>query len=907
MPPLACSGPTNQWVQSLFLALERIIFQGIDAKRPRPDREFTLQSSAIIPAQTNVIRGHKSLTAGGTSFCAREHPHVSATFPGTWKSLQLRVLENGGFLALDGQQSKEVPVDRLGMDVRVAIRSLAKQRSFTLVALVTLALGTGATTAIFSVVHGVLLKPLSYPEPQRIVSLWQTARDNPGPNVVGTTSHLNYLDWKREAESFESMALYSGANFILTGLGDAEIVHGGMITPDFFRVFKSTPVMGREFTPEEDLPNGPKVVIVSYSFWKDRLNGRSDVIGSTINLSAGPTEIIGVAPSHFDFPNHAQIWTPIQNDDKNCGRDCVYVDGIARLAPGVTVEQARSEMQAIAAQLEKEYPAANTNVTVGVLGLQDETVRDVRTALLFIFVSVAMVLLIACANVANLVLVRGTLRQSEMAVRAALGGGRSRLAGYLLTENLLLAISGGLAGVMLSWWGIDALKRVAPPGIPRLDEVHFDGVTFAFALGIAVLTMFVFGLGPAIRLSRTSLASLLNSRSNLAPVQSARSRSTLVAAEVALSLMLLVGAGLMFRTLTEMRSVRPGFNPANITEFTLALPPLRYPKSANVMRTFERLDEQFEAIPGVQRVGRISGLPLSGSENVQTFRRLDRTAPEPGQAANALYRIVDADYFRTLEIPIKAGRDFTPADRNEAPAVVIISEEMARQFWRDENPLGKMLQVDTGPPRTVVGIASNVRSQKLTLESQAEMYLPQTQTRAMTFVVRASIPSTQVLAAVRQIVKEVDPNMPVIRPGTLQGLVDLQMARTQFTLLLAALFAALAVTLASVGTYGVVAYAVVQRTREIGLRLALGASPPMLMARIIWEGFRPAAIGMIVGIAGALFTTRLIQALLFQIQPTDPTTFVEVTALLAGLTLMASLIPAQRAIRISPASTLRGE
>jgi putative ABC transport system permease protein len=822
--------------------------------------------------------------------------------------LELRGLQKRWFFCSGrSEKLKEFPVDHLLMDVRVAMRSLARQRSFTLVVLLTLALGTGATTAIFRVVNGVLLKPLSYPEPERIVSLWQTARDNPGPNVVGTTSHLNYLDWKREAKSFESMALYSGANFILTGLGDAEIVHGGNVTPDFFRVFQSTPIIGRGFTAEEDLPNGPRVVIVSYSFWKDRLGGRQDVLGSTINLSAGPTEIIGVAPPNFDFPNHAQIWTPIQNDDRNCGRGCVYVDGIARLTPGVTVEQARSEMQAIAAELEKEYPAANTNITVGVLGLQDETVRDVRTALLFVFGSVAMVLLIACANVANLVLVRGTLRQSEMAVRAALGGGRSRLAGYLLTENLLLAIIGGLAGVMFSWWGIDALKRIAPPGIPRLDEVRFDGVTFAFALGVAVLTMFVFGLGPAIRLSRTSLSSLLHSRSDLAPVHTGRSRSTLVAAEVALSLMLLIGAGLMFRTLAEMRAVRPGFNPANITEFTLALPPLRYPGSATVISMFERLDEQFEVIPGVERVGRISGLPLSGSENVQTFRRLDLPAPAPGQAPNALYRIVDADYFRTMEIPIKAGRDFTLGDRNEAPAVVIISEEMARQFWRDENPVGKTLQVDVGPPRTIVGIASNVRSQKLTSESQAEMYLPQTQTRAMTFVVRASITSTQVLSAVRQIVNDIDPNMPVIRPGTLQGIVDLQMARTQFTLLLATLFAILAVALASVGTYGVVAYAVVQRTREIGLRLALGASPRSLVALIIWGGFRPAAIGMMIGLAGAFFATRMIQSLLFQIRPTDPATFVGVTVLLVGLTMVASLIPARRAIRISPASTLRGE
>jgi predicted permease len=719
---------------------------------------------------------------------------------------------------------------------------------------------------------------------------------------------LNYLDWKREARSFDSMALYAATNFIVSGFGDAELVSGGIVTPDFFRVFKATPTMGREFTAEEDLPNGRNVVIVSHSFWKDRLGGRSNVIGSTISLSAGPADIVGVAPAGFNFPNHADLWTPIKNNDQKCGRGCVYVDGIARLARGVRVDQARSEMQTIASQLEKAYPATNTNTTVEVLGLQDETVQDVRTALLFILGSVVMVLLIACANVANLLLVRGAARHRELAVRAALGGGRRTLILHLLTENLILALTGGMAGLVFAWWGIGALKRIAPRNIPRLSEVAFDGSTFVFAAVIVVFTIVVFGLGPSIRLSRTSLASLLAGRGHVAVGRSARSRSVLVAAEVALSLMLLVGAGLFLRSLSGLQAVDLGFRTEKTTIFAINLPALRYPAPVDIFRTFDQLEEEFATIPGVDLVSRISGLPLSSSENVQNFVRQDKPAPAPGKVPFALYRVVDSNYFRTMGIPLVSGRDFTPADRN-GPAGVIISKKMSEQYWPGEDPVGRQLQIvgATQSPLTIVGIVATVHSQELSSESQPEMYLMQAPVRTMTFVVRAAVPSAQVLASVRQSVRKADPNLPVIRPGTMQALVDQQMARTQFCLLLASLFAILAVVLASVGTYGVVAYAVVQRTREIGLRLALGAPPVKLIATMMWEGFRPAILGLALGLLGASAVTRTIRSLLFHVRPTDPSTFVAVALALSALALIATAIPASRATRVSPASTLKGE
>jgi predicted permease len=798
-------------------------------------------------------------------------------------------------------------MDQFFLDLRIAARTLTKRRGFTIVALLTLALGTGATTAIFSVADEVLRKPLPYADAGRIVSLWGTARDNPGPNIVGTVSHLNYLDWKREATSFESMALYSATNFVVNGVGDADLIRGGTVTPDFFHLFKAAPVLGREFMPEEDLPNGPRVVVISYAFWQERLGGRPDVIGLTIGLSSGPTEIVGVAPRGFDFPNHASLWTPIQNNDQTCGRGCVYLDGIARVAGGVSVEQARTEMQAIALRLEKTYPATNTNVTVGVLRLQDEMVRDVRTALLFIVLSVFMVLLIACANVANLILVRGASRHDELAVRAALGGGRRRLMTHLLAENLLLALTGGSGGLLLARWGIDALKEIAPRDIPRLSEVAFDGRTFAFAAGITAFTMVVFGLGPSIRLSRAaSIVSLLSHRGGVGSARAMRGRSILVGSEVALSLVLLVGAGLLLRSLGGLQSVDLGFKPGNVTIFTINLPRSRYPLQADIFRKLDELSAKFQAIPGVEVASRIAGLPLSGGVDVQTFARLDQPPPDPGKLPVAIYRTVDANYFRTMGIPLVSGRDFTLSDRDD-PAGVIVSRKMAERFWPGEDPLGKRFQITGGPLLTIAGVVANVRSQQLAVESPPEMYLMKSSARTMTFVVRSAVPASQVLTSARQIVKQADPNLPLIRPGTMQGIVQQQMARTQFLLLLAGLFAVLAIVLASVGTYGVVAYAVAQRTREMGLRLALGASPHALVARVMWEGFRPVIIGLATGLAGAYGAARTVESLLFQVRPADPSTFFAVTLMLLMLGVIATGIPALRVAKISPATTLKDE
>ncbi len=802
-------------------------------------------------------------------------------------------------------------MDTILHDIRVSIRALLNRPGFTLVAVATLALGLGATTALFSVVYGVLLRPLPYPDSGRIVSIWQTARNNPGPNPDGSVSHLNFLDWKAAAASLESAAVFSSATFIVSDVNDAEVVPGGVVSPEFFTVFGANPIKGRAFTREEDVANGPRVAIVSYGFWQERLGGRADVIGSSIELSSRRYEIVGVAPAGFGFPRDARIWTPIQTDDAACGRGCVFLNTVARLKPGVSVASARLEMQAIAGRLEKAFPTADTNTTIGLLSLQDEMVGDVRPALLMLLGAVAMVLLIACANVANLLLVRGAARQGEIAVRAALGAGRIRLLRFLLAESFVLAVVGAGVGLLTAWWGVDALKRLAPATIPRLADVRFDALTFLFAMATATITALLFGLGPSVQVIGVPLGSLLGARGQTAGRHTRWSRTGLLVAEVALSFMLLVGAGLLVRSMMRLQQIDPGFKSDGLTIFTIALPSARYADAADVVRAYDQIGEGLAVAPGVRTVARISGLPLGLSENVQEFTRIDRPAPAPGAAPNALYRVVDAPYFQAMGIPIVSGRSFSADDREGNPLVLIISRSMADRFWPGENPIGRRVTLSTAnkTPRTIVGIAADVRSSSLSEPPQPEMYVPHAQagTRAMTFVVRSTLPAAEVLSESREAIRRFDPKLPLIRPGTESALVAREMARPQFYLVLLALFAGVAVALAAVGIYGVVAYTVAQRTREIGVRLALGAEPSEVVRLIMWDGLRPAALGLVVGAAGAFAAGQVIARFLYQVQPRDPLTMVFVVATVVGVVIVACFIPSRRAARIPPAVALRME
>ncbi len=799
-------------------------------------------------------------------------------------------------------------MDRLTQDLKIAVRTLLRQRTFTWVAVLTLALGVGATTAIFSVVYGILLRPLPYVDSERLVTFGQTARSAPAEPVDGSTAHVNFIDWKRTAKTIETMALYSGGRAVISNQGEADVIPIGSVTPDFFAVFKATPILGREFTADENLPSGPRAIVVSYGFWQDRLGGRDDVLSQTVEISGVPWPIVGVAPRGFEFPRGARLWTPVRNNDEQCGRGCVYLNGIGRLAAGASADLAQQEMASIAAVLERDFPDANFNVTVMVQTLHDRTVGNVQLGLFVLLGAVAMVLLIACANVANLVLVRGASRQGEIAVRTALGAGRRGLVSYLLTENLVLAIAGGVLGLVLAAWGVDVLTSLAPSNLPRLDDVRFDAPTFAFSLAVVFATTLLFGLGPSLQLSRTPLSQALGQRGAIGATRTRWTRSTLLIGEVGLSVVLLLGAGLLLRSLTALQKTDMGFDASGATVFTVSLPPARYPVP-QVIATHERLDEQIAALPGVSHVARISGLPLGPSENVLSFTRPDLPPPPPGQSPNALYRVVDPEYFMAMKIPLLAGRVFEPTDRDGAQRAVVVSRRMADVFWPGESAVGRPIQISGQDPAIVVGVVANVRSQALATVAQPEMYVPHAQApvRTITYVVKSSFDSAQVIPAARQVVQQLDARLPLIGPSAMQVLVDDQLAQPRFYLVLLGLFALLAVVLAAVGIYGVVAYVVTQRTREIGVRMALGARQGEVVSLMLWQGLRPAIAGLLIGVAVAMGGGRVIQGLLHEVQPNDPLTFVSVSAVLIAVVLVACAIPARRASAVAPADALRGE
>jgi predicted permease len=799
-------------------------------------------------------------------------------------------------------------MDRFFQDLRVAARALGRQRAFTSVAVLTLALGVGATTAIFSVVYGILLRPLPYADPDRLVHLGQTARTTATDPVDGSISHLNFLDWQRAARTITPMALYSGGRAVITVEGDADVVRSGSVTPAFFDVFHAAPVIGRGFTVEENRPGGPRAVVISDGFWRERFGGRADVLGQSVEVSGAPWPVVGVAPPGFDFPRGARMWFPVRNNDQQCGRDCVYLNGVGRLADGASLAAAQDEMTAVAAGLEREFPAANTDTTVRVQSLRDRAVGSVELALVVLLGAVAMVLLIACANVANLVLVRGAARRSEMAVRAALGAGRRGLLSHLLTEHLLLALAGGACGLAVAAWGVDILRSVAPDNLPRLDDVRFDLPTFGFALAIAALTTVLFGLGPSVQLASQPLAQVLGRRGMTGDGGARWTRAALLVSEVALSVVLLLGAGLLFRSLSALQRTDPGFRVDGLTVLTISLPPARYPE-AEVAATHERLDEALAAVPNVSRVARISGLPLGPSENVFTFRRPDRPPPPVGRSPLALYRVVDPEYFHALQIPLRAGRTFVPADRNGAPRAVVISERTAEVYWPGENPVGRPIQITGQDPATVVGVVANVRSQTLAQPAQPEIYVPHAQTsvRTLTYVIEGRGGAAAIVPAAREVVRRLDSRLPLIDPGTLADLVDEQLARPRFYVVLLGLFSVLAIVLAAVGVYGVVAYSVVQRTREIGVRMALGAGRASVVRLMIAQGLRPALAGVAAGTLGAVAAGRVIEGLLYDIRPYDPTTFAAVGALVVVIVVLACAIPARRASAAAPVEALRGE
>jgi putative ABC transport system permease protein len=809
-------------------------------------------------------------------------------------------------------------MDTLRQDLRYALRALNARRWFTLIATLTLALGIGATTAIFSVVRGVLLRPLPYAHSDALLMVWQA--DAAEVTTSGhLLSHPNFLDVRAQVPAMTSIAQVGATNLTVTEPGPAQLISGGRVSTQFFQVFGATPVLGREFSEEEDRFRGPAVAIISHAYWQEALGARADVLGSSIRINGTEHQIVGVAPPGFDYPSRARIWIPIQNNDEGCGRGCVTRGAVARLAPGASVEQARTQLRELATRLEAQYPETNTQTTMTTATLHEMTVGEVRNALLILLGAVGMVLLIACANVANLLLVRGRARSMEIAVRSTLGADRGRIVSQLLSESALLAILGGILGIVLASWGVALLRAIAPQDLPRLDEIRLDGLTLLFAGALAVLTVLMFGLMPALHVSRMGLSASLRmgGRSDVSGGGRSRGRSLILVGEVALSVMLLLGAGLLVRSFVRMQDIRPGYEAAGITQFRLSLPAARYPDPGDAVRFMDALLERLRALPGVEQASVMVAAPLSDVTMFSSFERTDRPPPPPGEGPGFFYRIVDEATLELLRIPILSGRGFLPTDRHGSEPVTLISKLAADRYFPGEDPVGKLIRLSISAgyeepddaPRRIVGVFADVRGNQLSTAPEPEVWIPYAQSGAgfPNVLVRGRIAPARILEAARGIVQQLDAELPLVRPGVMDDFVAAQLARPRFYLLLLGLFAILAVVLAAVGLYGVVAYAVAQRTREIGLRVALGARARQVVNLVLWQGVRPAVLGLLLGLAGAAAAGRIVRGLLFEVEPGDPVTFALVPVVLLSVVVLACALPALRAVRIAPSSALRHE
>jgi putative ABC transport system permease protein len=804
-------------------------------------------------------------------------------------------------------------------DLRYGVRMLLKKPGFTVVAVLTLALGIGANTAIFSVINGVLLRSLPYTEPERLVALWET---NP---KLGTESRNrnevamgNFLDWRSQNESFEQVGALYYTNVNLTGTGEPEQIQSAIVTVNLFETLGLQPVNGRSFLSEEEKPGSPRVVVVSHELWQRRFGSDPNLVGKTFTLNGNPSTVVGIMPPGFElqFPTNRQVemWLPMRIDTANADRKAHYLYVLGRLKKEASLEQAQSEMTAIAARLQQKYPDTNAEKGANVIALQSQLIGDVRSYLYVLFAAVGFVLLIACANVANLLLVRVSARHKEIAIRQALGASRGRLIRQLLTEALALSFIGGLLGLLLARWGIDLLVALTPSDVPRLGEIRMHTAVFGWTFAVSLLAGVLFGLAPALQASKPDLNESLKESSGRSTggVQRNRIRSLLVISEVALALVLLIGAGLMIKSFMRLQQVKPGFEPDGLLTMSLSLPRQKYNESQKANLFFDQLFERIKTVPGVEAVGGTDPLPLSNSNATTGFvveggpllPMADR--PEVGE------RAVTPGYFETMRIPVLKGRSFTEQDRSNTPLSVIVNEALARRYWPDEEVIGKRLGFNESDKQDwyeIVGIVGNVKHDRLAAEPKPELFFAYRQypKNFMSLVVRASSDPANLSAALREQVLAVDPDQPVFDIKTMNERMSKSMAQNRFVMLLLTIFSALALILAAVGIYGVMSYAVTQRTHEIGIRLALGAQTGDVLKMVVGQGLALTLAGVAAGVVGAVALTRLMSSLLFEVSATDWLTFMLVALLLTGVALAACFVPARRATRVDPMVALRHE
>ncbi|HEY2713721.1 MAG TPA: ABC transporter permease [Chthoniobacterales bacterium] len=802
-------------------------------------------------------------------------------------------------------------------DLRYAFRQLLKSPAFTLVALATLALGIGANSAIFSVIETVLLRSLPFPQADRLTMVWETAPQHPGEERQ-VHSYPDYLDLRAQNHTFAGIAAYSDAS-VIWGTGDeSEDVPGLAVTSDIFSVLGTPPFFGRGFSRADEKPEAERVVVLSYSFWQRRFAADPHVLGKRVTVSGHPATITGVMPRGWKFPVQAEkvdYLAPLPQlyPEPILRRGSHFLSIVGCLKPGVNLRTARADLGTIAAQLARQYPDTNSGRTERVVDLQADVVGDVRPALLVLSAAVALVLLIACANVANLFLARGAIREREIAIRAALGASRFQIVRQLLLETLLLALLGGGAGLVLASWCTEALVALGPSDLPRLKEIGVNGVVVAFTFGIALLTSLVFGLVPAMQVSRPQVEQSLKeaARGSTTGKRSHRLRAAFVVSQFALSLVLLVGAGLLMRSFAELRGVQPGFEPRGVLTFWQSLPKARYGEPTQQIQFFDKLLSRLASLPGVQDVGMVSPVPFSENSQSTSFAIIGQPAAAPGMEPSASHLTIDGNYFRTMRIPLLRGRTFNERDQADSPPVIMVNEAFAKGYLGKGNPLGQRVRIGSGKTiREIVGVVGSSKHDSLAEPPRAEFYIPfaQDPDRYMDIVVRTREPApNEIENAIRRVVRAVDAQqfVPIITP--LPQLLGRTLAQARFNTLLLGAFATVAILLAAIGIYGVIAYNVTQRTKEIGIRMALGAQQRQMLTMILRQSLAMATIGIGIGVFCAFGATRLLSALLFGVGTSDLITYAAVILLLAGAALLAAFVPARRAMKINPVIALHYE
>jgi putative ABC transport system permease protein len=801
-------------------------------------------------------------------------------------------------------------------DLRFGVRTLKRSPAFTAIAIVVIALGVGANTAIFSVVNAVLLQPLPFKDSDRLVVL---SEQMPNTRERMSISFPSFLDWRAQARSFEGMAGYRSYAGTITGIDPPTRLNGRFVSAGFFELLGVKPLLGRSIGPDEDKPNSAPVAVISYGCWQSRFGADPQIIGRKLVLDDQPRTIIGVLPQGFQFGDRVDdVFVPMvatmssnQSALDRGNHQGIY--GLARMKPGVSVETARSEIKAIAARLEKQYPLSNSGVGANAVSLYEQWVGGtVRTALVMLLAAVSLVLLIACTNVANLLLSRAAARTREMAIRTALGASRLRIFRQLLTESVLLSGLGGILGLLLAIFGVRLLLKIVPANVPRIHEVHIDGRVLAFALALSGITGIIFGLIPALEGSRADVNQALKAVSRSLSAGSPRFRQILLASEIALALVLSIGAGLLIRSVMNLGKVDPGFQTKNLLTFSVRLTH-RFKTDPEQAAFFRQATERLRLLPGVKNAAAVGCLPIDGTCWGSVFEIEGRPLPERSKLPNSQWNVAGEQYFETMGIPLLRGRTFQESDTDKSPAVAVISETAARIFFPNEDPIGKRVKQGwpegNNPWREIVGVVGDVREDGLDTGPVSEIYVPESQDawNQLFVVMRTSIPSESLLPAAIKTIRDLDKDQPIFSVATMDKLLDESMASRRFSRTLLGLFAALAFILAAVGVYGVISYSVSQRAKEIGIRMALGARRDQVLRLVIREGLAMAAIGVAVGFIIAMGATRAMSNFLFGVSHLDLLTYSIASVFLILVALLASFAPASRAADIDPSAILHQE